>query len=420
MQAATRFCSVLSGLAWAFLVSSSPAIALFNLKSSTEQATRPPTTATCQNTTSPQFLVLAGGGTPRNTEIALEKNVLYFQRTLTEFGFDPAEADVFFANGNDGSATIRYLDPNGNEQFKVPEIPHLRGTSTPDSLRSWLQDTASPAGDRPLFFYFTGHGSLNPRNDNNNALVLWGPEFFTVQDLAALLDELPSEKPFVTMMAQCYAGSFANLIYEGGNPDRPVALQTRCGFFATIKTRPSVGCTPEVNEADYRDYSSSFFAGLSGRDRIGQSVASADYNNDGEVSYAEAHAFAKVDGQTPDWPVSTVEVWLQEQMTNAEQEQILQQAIAPLQAQARPEQAYVIDSIVEKLGFDSELSYAANLERLQLSQVTDEIQQAFLVRLGMELINISSEQTVRESGDVEAIALLDRLLACESSSWESP
>jgi hypothetical protein len=72
-----------------------------------------------------------------------------------------------------------------------------------------------------------------------------------------------------------------------------------------------VGCTPAVNEADYRDYSSSFFAGLSGRDRTGKPVPSADYDGDGKVSYAEAHAFAKVDEYTTDLPISTSETWLQ-------------------------------------------------------------------------------------------------------------
>ncbi|NJN20892.1 MAG: hypothetical protein HC812_06460 [Leptolyngbya sp. RL_3_1] len=95
------------------------------------------------------------------------------------------------------------------------------------------------------------------------------------------------------MMAQCFSGAFANLIYEGGDPEGPVALQTRCGFFATVETRPSVGCTPLVNEADYEDYSSSFFAGLSGRDRVGNPAPSADYDQDGQVTYAEAHAFTK-------------------------------------------------------------------------------------------------------------------------------
>ena len=131
---------------------------------------------------------------------------------------------------------------------------------------------------------------------------------------------MPRQTPVVAMMAHCFSGSFANFIYEGGDPKRRVALQTRCGFFATVSTLPSVGCTPEVNEADYRDYSSSFFAGLSGRDpplgaalryRTGKTVASSDYNKDGRVSYAEAHAFAKVDEKSIDLPISTSEAWLQ-------------------------------------------------------------------------------------------------------------
>ncbi len=205
---------------------------------------------------------MGGGGAPSYNEIALEKNVLYFQRTLQT-----------------------------NDQ-------------------------------RPIFFYFTGHGYRNPRNLDNNAMILWQEELLSVQQFAASLDQLPQTVPVVAMMSQCYSGSFANFIYQGGDPRRPVALQTRCGFFATIKSRPSVGCTPEVNEADYRDYSSSFFAGLSGPDRTGQRVASANYNRDGRVSYAEAHAFAKVDEQSTDLPVSTLEVWLQEQ-TGRSQQQIL-------------------------------------------------------------------------------------------------
>ena len=145
-----------------------------------------------------------------------------------------------------------------------------------------------------------------------------------------MLDKMPTQTSVVTMMAQCFSGSFANFIYEGGDTKRPVALQTRCGFFATIKTLPSVGCTPEVNEADYRDYSSSFFAGLSGRDRIGKAVNSADYNKDGRVAYAEAHAFAKVDEESIDLPISTSEAWLQRQFSQQQQTAILSQPISKI------------------------------------------------------------------------------------------
>lgn len=43
----------------------------------------------------PRFLVFAGGPVADYNEIALEKNVLYFQRTLQAMGIDPSAADIF-------------------------------------------------------------------------------------------------------------------------------------------------------------------------------------------------------------------------------------------------------------------------------------------------------------------------------------
>jgi hypothetical protein len=361
------------------------------------------------------FLVMAGGGAPSYNEIALEKNVLYFQRTLQALGFNPAAVSTFFANGSDGQATVRYMSGQ-KELFKVPEIPHLAGASTLSNFQNWMQQIIQGNDYRPIFFYFTGHGYRNPSNLNNNAMILWQEELLSVRQFTASLDRLPQDVPVVAMMSQCYSGSFANFIYRGGDPAQPIALQTRCGFFATIKSRPSVGCTPEVNEADYRDYSSSFFAGLSGRDRTGQPIASADYNQDGSVSYAEAHAFAKVDEQSTDLPVSTLEVWLQEQAGNSRQ-QILSQPIASLLASARPEQNYVVNALVQKFDMNVDKSYLENgkavVNRLQILPE----QEAYLTRLGMELINIGMEKQLREQNDVEKIAVIDRLIECESGSW---
>ncbi|MEO0535970.1 MAG: Caspase domain-containing protein [Cyanobacteria bacterium P01_A01_bin.123] len=365
------------------------------------------------------FLVMGGGGDPSYNEIALEKNVLYFQRTLSVLGFDPASASLFFANGNDGQATVRYLNNWGRERFKPPEIPGLEGASTRRNLSQWV---ANQSTDCPTFFYFTGHGSFNRRNADDNALLLWGDDAYSVRTLARLLDRTElnqsSEQPFVTMMAQCFSGSFTNLIYEGGDPDQPVALQTRCGFFATVATRPSVGCTPKVDEADYRDYSSSFFAGLSGVDRTGETVDSADYDNNGTVSFAEAHAFAKIDEQTSDWPISTVEAWLQRQVTEAERDRILNQPMADLAAISRPEQQFVLNALADEVEFDVGLSYQQNLTRTGkvVEPESYDVEQAYLMRLQMELLNVAMEDQVRQGGNPEAIAILEKLIACEASS----
>jgi hypothetical protein len=260
---------------------------------------------------------------------------------------------------------------------------------------------------------------LNGQNHDNNGLYLWGNRQLSVQQLSQILDRLPAETRLITMMSQCYSGSFANMIYKGGDPKQGIALQTRCGFFATIKTETSVGCTPEVNEADYRDYSSSFYAGLSGRDRTGQPAASADYNQDGRVAYAEAHAFAKVDEQTTDLPISTSEAWLQRQSSQKFQEQLLAQPIATLAKVARPEQRFVIEQLAQKFKFKPTQSFLGNIAPID-QQTLDDVEMAYLTRLAIELENVAQEQKVRASANQTAIATLDRLLGCEADSWGRP
>jgi hypothetical protein len=98
-----------------------------------------------------RFLVFAGGGSPSSNEIALEKNVRYFQRTLSTFGISPIEANVFFANGTDGQATVRFIDEQGEQRFKIPEIPNLAGSSTPHNLQQWFMTASRSEDHRPLF-----------------------------------------------------------------------------------------------------------------------------------------------------------------------------------------------------------------------------------------------------------------------------
>ncbi|WP_239470459.1 Caspase domain-containing protein [Archangium violaceum] len=363
------------------------------------------------------FLVMGGGSEPARNEIALEKNVLYFQRTLQALGLAPDSASIYFANGNDGKATVRYLGEGSRELFKAPEVPHLKGPATLERFLEWVEQSARSTPQRPVFIYFTGHGGLNGRNLNNNHLALWDSDTLTVRAFGLFLGRLPSTTPVVTVMSQCYAGSFANFIYQDANPRRPVVAQPRCGFFATVEYRPSVGCTPEVNEADYRDYSSSFFAGLAGVSRTGMAVGSADRDGDGRVSYAEAHAFAKVDGETTDLPVSTSEAWLQRRVKIGDLRRFLSAPIVEVSRTGRPEQRYVVESLVRRLRFVAERSWVDNI---QTTTPETEESDAYAMRLRMELLNIGMEQKVRASGDSPSLAVLDRLLQCEGGSWDTP
>ncbi len=373
------------------------------------------------------FAAIAGGGAPSYNEVALEKNVLYFQRSLSELGFSATLASLFFASSMPAEETVRYLDENGEERFKSPDIPNLDGGATLESTYNWFRAVAKAEKPCPSFLYFTGHGAYNEENPDNNWLILWEEAFVSVQEFTSWLAPLPADQPFVTMMAQCYSGSFANMIYENGDPEQPVALQTRCGFFATIASRPSVGCTPAVNEADYKDYSSSFFAGLTGRDRIGNPVSSADYNQDGKVSYAEAHAFAKVDEETTDWPISTLEAWLQRQVSETEVAAVMAMPMDELSAIARPEQQYVIGSLAERIGFDPNLSYTNNQNQTALPE-PNTVEEAYHVRLQMELTNVGAEDRVKNLAASDQAAsdqaasdqtdILTKLVSCEAGHWK--
>ncbi|MBD6615081.1 Caspase domain-containing protein [Komarekiella sp. 'clone 1'] len=374
----------------------------------------------CQSTQStPKFLVVGGGGAPSFNEIALEKNVLFFQRTLQFMGYEPKQvASIFFANGNDGQASIRYIDQQGRQQFKRPNIPYLQGAITLKNLERYFQQLAQQKNSKTSFLYFTGHGGLNEQDLDNNSFYLWNKQQLSVRQFSQMLDKVSPKTPVVAMMAQCFSGSFANFIYEGGDPKRPVALQTRCGFFATIKSLPSVGCTPEVNEADYRDYSSSFFAGLSGRDRTGKAVSSADYNKDGRVAYAEAHAFAKVDEKSIDLPISTSEAWLQNKFSAKLEKTIFSQSISQILQTARPEQSYVVNSLVNRFELDKQKPVLQNLNSVNSQKIQTDEQQADLKRLEMELINIAVEKQIRTAGNQKDINTLERLVKCESGSWK--
>ena len=107
-------------------------------------------------------------------------------------------------------------------------------------------------------------------------------------ELTRHLDKVPAEVPVVVVMVQCYSGGFANLIFRQGDPLKGLARANRCGFYATVETRPAAGCTPDINEENYQEYSSYFWAAMLGATRTGQAVSSCDYNEDGVVSFAEA------------------------------------------------------------------------------------------------------------------------------------
>ena len=272
------------------------------------------------------FLTIGGGYNPTGNQISLEKNVLYFQRLLHDFGRDGDPHAIFFADGRHKGRDLQYEDPTFTgprvlellavitndtkglrHQYRSHEVPHVKGPSDVRELDKWF-DTVGPTltPDDRVFIYATAHGG---RGDNktkhNTKLYLWNNQSIYVRDFVARLDKLPGDTPVVLVMVQCFAGGFANIIFEQGDPEKDLSPSRRCGFYATVHTRPAAGCTPDINEANYREYSTYFWEAIYGKTRLGDPVTRPDYDGDGRVSLAEAHGYTIIHSDTIDIPVKT-------------------------------------------------------------------------------------------------------------------
>jgi hypothetical protein len=76
----------------------------------------------------------------------------------------------------------------------------------------------------------------------------------------------------------------------------------------------------------------------------------------------------------------------------------------------------VVQSLAKELNFDLGKSYPNNADRLARSVMENELKSTYLARLNMELINIAIERRLRTNKNDQKIAILDRLLNCESGS----
>jgi hypothetical protein len=116
----------------------------------------------------------------------------------------------------------------------------------------------------------------------------------------------------VLIMVQCHSGGFGDVIFKNADAGPLLAEPTRCGFFATWHDRLAAGCTPDTQEENYKDYTTYFFAALSGKTRVGQAIAAPDYDHDGKTSMAEAHAYVLLTSDTIDIPMCTSDVLLRQ------------------------------------------------------------------------------------------------------------
>jgi hypothetical protein len=284
------------------------------------------------------FLTIGGGPSVESNQLSIERNVSFQQSVLAHLRPDKPSYDVWFADGSDPRPDVQCRDPQFERKcpaarrllaevlgdadsmdlvYRNNQVKELKGPSDLKLVKDRFRDLASDlkSGDR-VVVYMTGHGGsagkaeggrrrVRASNPYNTTFYCWNAEPVTATEFTSWLDRFPRDVQVVLVMVQCYAGGFAHTIFQQANAKLGLAPYERCGFFAQLHDRGAAGCTPDANEADYEEYSGCFWTALLGKSRAGKTLSSADYDKNGHVSFAEAHAYAIIESDTIDVPVRT-------------------------------------------------------------------------------------------------------------------
>jgi hypothetical protein len=272
------------------------------------------------------FLTIGGGHSRDSNQASLEKNVLFYEQLLKEQNVPAAQQSIYFAAGPAGGKDVQAIDtdalPKANRlmaeffgterdlglHYRTSDVPGVLGATDKENIENWFKGTGQTLkpGDR-LIIYVTAHGEKSEDRDNpyETSIMLWNDEKLSVSEFVGLLDSLPEGVSVVAVMVQCYTGGFARMIFDKADPENGLAKQSRCGFYATVHDRVAAGCTPDVDETTYVEYSTYFWEAVAGHSRAGKQIAAPDYDGDGKVSFAEAHAYTVLNADTIDLPLTS-------------------------------------------------------------------------------------------------------------------
>lgn len=294
--------------------------------------------------TATDFVITIGGGyEPVANQASLEANVLFFDEVLKSQANVVWNQATYFADGNDPEPDLQFVTdsdlnaagPDASEagpaapqslvrllenlnagrdaerlSYRNHRIDPVAGANVPPLIEAGLKQMTSQmrAGDR-LIVYVTAHGGES-KSDNpyNTTISCWDDQSISARQFERWLDSVPSSVPVVLVMAQCYCGGFAHTIFNGANRENDLSPQLRVGFFAQQHDLPAAGCRPDIKNDE--EYSSFFWGAFLGKSRNGRRLDSADFNGDGRISFAEAHARAVLTSETIDLPLRSSEALL--------------------------------------------------------------------------------------------------------------
>lgn len=284
-----------------------------------EPSSTPPATTTASSASPPDWIIAGGGGTPDQNQISIEDDILLAQRTF------PGEGVTLFAGGP-GTQGVQvsaerkqdplfqklgdlFLPANRDTKFQAVRVVSTDSATRKNILEKLSQ--ASQAEDGSLLFYFAGHGDMGA-TPADNIISTWGNDVVSVRDVANALDAT-QKRPVKFAMTSCFSGGFADILFVGGESEKGLALQTRCGVFASPWDLEAGGCDPDPVRGNHEGFGIHFLNALSGVDRDGAKIA-VDSNGDGAVSLLEAYTQARVASRSLDVPTSTSERYLRHKL----------------------------------------------------------------------------------------------------------
>jgi hypothetical protein len=319
------------------------------------------------------ILTIGGGYSPAGNQVSLERNVIFFRKLLSERLPEETKHDLYFADGSSTNPDLQFqLEgdeiPKANRymaglfgteedlenHYRNNALEDIRGVSSPEDVETWFKKTGSTMkdGDR-LILYVTAHGGRSGSKGNkfNTKIYMWNRKSMEAAKLSSLIDGLPKGVSVMTVMVQCYSGGFSHLIFDGHDAKKGDRGRSVCGFFATVCDREAAGCTPDVNEENYDEFSSHFWAAIRGKTRMGKSLEAGDFDGDGIISFEEAHAHAILASRNIDIPVKTSDAFLRKhsKMDGKEDHLSLQTPYPQLLKLASPSEHAVMDGLSAQL-----------------------------------------------------------------------
>lgn len=271
-----------------------------------------------------EALLIGGGHAPWRSEAQIELNVAWVRDVLEAAG---VSTRLWFTDGEAAGADVMSLPaadapPSALEPLqRVFDDPRAAALSYRENrfaapLGSTRRDELLPAlaeridaDDEPLLLVYNGHGSQSPDSPAGVSLNLWDETSLRADELHEMLGQ--RREPFRWVFTQCYSGGFHRLAFA--DPDEGLALAEgqRCGFSAESAYRLAEGCSASIDIGDYRDYTTYFFAALSGNERDGSIVdEDPDADGDGVTTLREAHFYTLEHAYSSDLSRSTSEEYL--------------------------------------------------------------------------------------------------------------